>query len=167
MRPPLLLTGGPAAGKSATARRVAAKFDRVAVIDVDDIRQLVVAGHAAPWEGQEGASQHRLGVRNACTLARQFQHGGFDVVLADVVTVETMALYHQLLPQVMVLRLQVSIVEARRRAGLRPAYLSEAEFTDLHAQQTETESLMDHVIDVDQLDLREQVDAVIALWPDR
>jgi hypothetical protein len=62
MRVPLVLTGGPAVGKSATARLVALSRPLAAVIDVDEIRQLVISGHAAPWEGQEGRRQHRLGV---------------------------------------------------------------------------------------------------------
>jgi dephospho-CoA kinase len=38
MRRPLLLTGGPAAGKSATSLRMVDTLRRAAVIDVDDIR---------------------------------------------------------------------------------------------------------------------------------
>src|SRR5215212_7138659 len=66
---PTSLTGGPAAGKSATARRLVEPLRRAAVIDVDDIRHLVVAGHAAPWDGAEGQLQQRIGVENACALA--------------------------------------------------------------------------------------------------
>jgi hypothetical protein len=70
--PPLVLTGGPAAGKSTTAHALAARRTRCAVVDVDDVRQLVVSGAAAPWEGLEGREQQRLGVTNACGLARNF-----------------------------------------------------------------------------------------------
>ena len=97
MHPPLLLTGGPAAGKSATSRRLVESLRRAAVIDVDDIRHLVVAGHAAPWEGTEGQRQQRIGVENACDLARRFLHEGVDVVLCDVISHETAALYRDLL----------------------------------------------------------------------
>jgi predicted kinase len=65
----LVLTGGPAAGKSTTARRLAQTRPRAALIDVDDIRQLIVSGAAAPWEGDEGRRQQHLGVENACGLA--------------------------------------------------------------------------------------------------
>ncbi len=64
-----LLTGPPAAGKSTTARVLADAQPVAAMIDVDDIRQLVVAGHAAPWDGEAGLRQQRLGVENACDLA--------------------------------------------------------------------------------------------------
>jgi predicted kinase len=58
----MLLTGGPASGKSATAAELAKTLPRVAVNDVDDIRHLVVAGHAAPCEGDDGVLQQRIGV---------------------------------------------------------------------------------------------------------
>jgi hypothetical protein len=63
MRPPLLLTG-----------------------------HLVIAGHAAPWEGKEGQLQQRIGVENACVLARRFLDRSIDVVLSDVLNHETAAL---------------------------------------------------------------------------
>ena len=66
MGPPLVLTGGPAVGKSTTANHVARRYARAAVIEVDDVRQLVVSGAAAPWDGAEGVAQQRLGVDNAC-----------------------------------------------------------------------------------------------------
>lgn len=81
MTRPLVLTGGPAVGKSTTAQRLGHEQSRAAVIDVDDSRQLVVAGAAVPWNGEEGAAQHRLGVLNACALATRF-----DVLIADVLT---------------------------------------------------------------------------------
>ena len=61
---PLLITGPPAAGKSATARALAGLLPLAAVIDVDDLRQLVVAGHAAPWDGESGLV-HQLMERGA------------------------------------------------------------------------------------------------------
>ncbi|MEH0845970.1 hypothetical protein V6U81_26685 [Micromonospora sp. CPCC 205711] len=39
----LVLTGGPAVDKSTTGRLLARRCARAALIDVDDIRQLVVA----------------------------------------------------------------------------------------------------------------------------
>jgi len=55
-RRPLILTGAPAVGKSVTAQSLAARRERCAVIDVDDVRQLVVGGHAAPWDANEDAT---------------------------------------------------------------------------------------------------------------
>ena len=97
-------------------------------IDVDDIRQLVVAGHAAPWDGEAGLFQQRLGVENACDLARRFASSGIEVVIADVVTVQTAELYRTRLPSVLIVHLRISLAEARRRATQRPVYLTEDEF---------------------------------------
>jgi shikimate kinase len=40
---PLILTGAPAVGKTTCGRALAVERDRAAYIDVDDIRQLIVA----------------------------------------------------------------------------------------------------------------------------
>jgi predicted kinase len=163
MRPPLLLTGGPAAGKSATALRLVKPLRRAAVIDVDDIRHLVVAGHAAPWEGSEGQLQQRIGVENACGLTRRYLHWGIDVVLSDVLNYETTALYRHLLPGILIVQLRLSLAEARRRASLRPVYLTEEEFDALHALQA-VDLEPDQILDVGSLTLDAQFDAVARLW---
>ena len=161
---PLLLTGPPAAGKSTTARVLADTLSFAAVIDVDDIRQLVVAGHAAPWDGEAGLFQQRLGVENACDLARRFASSGIEVVIADVVTVQTAELYRTRLPSVLIVHLRISLAEARRRATQRPVYLTEDEFELLHRQQPSDAQPYDHVVDVDGLDLAAQVAAVRDRW---
>ena len=163
MRPPLLLTGGPAAGKSATALRLVEPLRRAAVIDVDDIRHLVVAGHAAPWEGTEGQLQQRIGVENACDLARRYLHWGIEVVMSDVLTYETAALYRHLLPGILIVQLRLPLAEARRRASLRPVYLTEDEFNALHALQAK-DLAPDHILEVGPLTLSDQSDAVERLW---
>jgi predicted kinase len=161
---PLLITGPPAAGKSATARALAGLLPLAAVIDVDDLRQLVVAGHAAPWDGESGLVQQRLGVENACDLARRFHGENIEVVIADVVTLETAALYRERLPAVMIVHLRISVAEARRRATQRPVHLTDEEFELLHAQQPVDARLYDHVIEVDRLDLAAQVGEVRRVW---
>ena len=40
---PLILTGGPAVGKTTRGRALAVERDRAASIDVDDIRPLILA----------------------------------------------------------------------------------------------------------------------------
>lgn len=161
---PLLLTGPPAAGKSATARELAARLPLAAVLDVDDIRQLVVSGHAAPWDGPAGADQQRIGVENTCDLARRFLGAGISVVIADVVSVATAALYRSRLPAVMIIQLRISFDEARRRASRRPVHLTDDEFRLLHRDHPDDSALYDHVVEVDGLDLAAQVGAVRRLW---
>ena len=167
VHPPLLLTGGPAAGKSTTARRLASALPRAAVIDVDDVRQLIVAGHAAPWEGEEGVRQRRIGVENACDLARRFLLAKIDVVLSDVVDHDTLGLYRRLLPGVIVVKLQLSRAEARRRAAGRPVHITEREFDLLHAQDEAANLPVDQIVDVEHLALADQVEAVQRAWTRR
>jgi predicted kinase len=164
MRPPLVLTGGPAVGKSSTARLLAQLRPRAAVIDVDDVRHMVVSGHAAPWEGEDGRHQQRLGVENACGLARNFVAQGIETVLADVITPDTMPLYRQWLPYAVVVRLQVTMDEARRRAMSRTQYLTGEEFETLHLEDARHPPPADHRLDVTDYDINEQVAAIAALW---
>ncbi len=101
-RPPLILTGGPAAGKTTTGRALAHSRPKAAFIDVDDIRQLVVTGAATAWEGREGQQQMHLAARNVCALAINFHLAGFDVVIADVLDAATALTYRQHLPDALV-----------------------------------------------------------------
>lgn len=164
MLPVLVLTGGPAVGKSSTAGLLARSRPRAAVIDVDDIRQLVVSGAVAPWQGEEGRRQQRLGVQNACQLARRFLDSAIDVVIADVVSPDTLLLYRRLLPDAVVVHLQVSLAEARRRAATRTVYLTDEEFEALHVGDREHPPSADHQLDVTGLTLEQQADRVAHLW---
>ena len=164
MRPPLLLTGPPAAGKSTTARALAESASLAAVVDVDDLRHLVVAGHAAPWEGAAGRRQQQLGVSNACDLARRFHAAGIEVVLADVVTPATAEQYRQLLPDLRIVRLRLPVAVARRRARTRPVHLRDDEFDRLHVLDGEATFPVDHLVDVGELDPAQQTDVIRALW---
>lgn len=159
----LVLTGGPAAGKSTTALALATTTPRTAFIDVDDVRQLVKNGGAAPWDGEKGASQQLLGVRNATCLASNFVGQGINVTVADVVNPITLALYRELLPDVLVVRLTLGLEEARRRAAQRTVYLTDAEFEELHRQQGDNLQV-DHELDVADMGIDEQVAAVMKIW---
>jgi len=151
-------------GKSTTARLLALATARAAVVDVDDVRQLIVAGGAAPWQGPDGLAQQRLGVENACSLASSFHAAGFDVILADVLTPVTLELYRQRLLGCLIVRLHVSHQEARRRAATRTVYLTDAEFTQLHDQDRDAPPPADYDLDITNLTIEEQVAAVTALW---
>ena len=163
-RPPLILTGGPAVGKSVTARALAEVRPRCAVIEVDDVRQLVVSGAAAPWEGKEGREQQRLGVTNACGLARNFLAMGIEVVVADVLTPETSDLYRRELPGCLIVHMTVGLSEAMRRAASRTVWLTDLEFRMLHDADAANPPDADHRVQVDTLDLQEQTEKVARLW---
>lgn len=161
---PLVLTGGPAVGKSVTGRALAGGRARCAFIDVDDVRQLVVAGAAAPWEGAEGREQRRLGVVNACSLARNFVALGIEVVVSDVLTPETCELYRRELPGCLIVHMTVEFPEALWRAATRKVWLTDDEFRMLHQADAANPPAADHRIQVDGLDLQNQVEKVARLW---
>jgi tRNA uridine 5-carbamoylmethylation protein Kti12 len=81
----LILTGPPASGKSSVARALAERYDRVAHVDVDTLRHFVTPTGYAKAGQPERARQLRLGVRNACDLARNFLEERFAVIVDDVV----------------------------------------------------------------------------------
>lgn len=54
---------------------------------------MVLQPHKALWDGDEGRAQQRLGIQNACPLARNFAGAGFPIVIHDVLSDETARLY--------------------------------------------------------------------------
>ncbi|MEP6697970.1 MAG: AAA family ATPase [Pseudonocardiales bacterium] len=135
----VVLAGGPGAGKSTIARAVAPLRRRCAVIEVDDVRQMLVQPHVAPWDGAEGLRQQRLGVSNAAQLAIGFADDGGDVVIADVVNNGMAALYRQALggQGVQIVHLRVSEALARDRAAGRHYSLTDEQMRALHAAQSD------------------------------
>jgi predicted kinase len=160
---PLVLSGGPAVGKSTCGRRLAEEKERAAFIDADDIRQLVVAGDATLWSGADGREQHLLACRNTAALARNFAAAGFDVVIADVVTSEALPVYRAELPDCVVLHLALPLGDARERASTRPVYLTDDEFDHLH-DLLSVPPEVDVVLDVTGLTVDEQTDAIRRAW---
>lgn len=147
-----------------TGRALAGGRLRCAFVDVDDVRQLVVAGAAAPWEGVEGQEQQRLGVTNACGLARNFVAVGIEVVVADVLTPETCDLYRHELPGCLIVHMTVSFPEALRRAASRKVWLTDDEFRMLHEADAANPPAADHRLQVDGLDVQSQTKKLERLW---
>ena len=160
---PLVLSGGPAVGKSTCARRLAEERDRGAFIDADDIRQLVVAGDATLWSGDEGRVQHVLAARNVAGLARNLADAGFVVTVADVVTAEALAVYRAELPDCVVIHLALTVSDAREGAATRTVYLTDDEFDLLHDGMASPPAV-DVVLDVGGLTVDEQTDAIRRAW---
>lgn len=163
-RPPLVLTGGPAIGKSTAARLLTAARERCAVIEVDDVRQLIIAGHAAPWQGADGRRQHLLGVNNAAALVRNFAAADFESVVTDVITPTTIGTYRAELPEAFLVRLRLPLGEARERAATRTRFLTAAEFDTLHAHEQSDPPAVDATLDVSGLTIDQQVLAIERAW---
>lgn len=162
LRRPLVLTGGPAAGKTTTGRTLAERLSRAAFVDVDDVRQLVVAGHE--WLGPEGDAQRALGVMNAAALAREFLRAGFDVAIADVVTPVTARVYRDELPTCLLVHLVIGVDEARHRTAGRHNWITDAEFAELHRLDAASPPVVDERLDVSGLSAAAQQEAVEDLW---
>lgn len=160
---PLILSGGPAVGKTTCARALAVAHERAAYIDGDDIRQLVVSGAATLWSGPEGQAQHELAARNVTDLARNFLADGFAVTASDVVTSEVLPVYRAQLPECFIVHLAISLDEARARATTRPVYITDQEFELLH-RVTATPPAVDLVIDVTDMTVGEQISRIRDAW---
>ena len=82
----LILTGPHGVGKSTVALALADRYDRVAHVEVDQLRHIVTpTGYKAP--GKDGFErQHAIAVRNASDIARNFYAERFAVIIDDVLT---------------------------------------------------------------------------------
>jgi len=135
----VVLTGPAGAGKNTIARSFAQKSDRCAIIDVDDVRQMLVQPHKAPWEGEEGHRQQLLGARNSIILAKNFAGDDSDVLILDVLSDETATLYKEGLKEFnpRIILLLPTYEEVKKRIGTRPKFLKDEELELVYKSQTE------------------------------
>lgn len=160
---PLLLSGGPAVGKTTCARALAADQKRAACIDGDDVRQLIVSGAATLWSGPEGRAQHALAARNTASLARNLSDAGFAVTASDVVTPEVLPVYRSQLPACFIVHLAITLDEARKRATTRPVYITDEEFELLH-RISATPPPVDLVLNVTGMTVDDQIASIRDAW---
>lgn len=81
-----LITGPAGSGKSSTSKALAEKFERSAVIEVDNLRAMIKGGHVRPYPyNEEVELQASLIVKNACDMANNFLEKGFNVFIDGVV----------------------------------------------------------------------------------
>ena len=94
----IVLSGPPGAGKTAVADALIERFDRLLLVEVDDLRHWVKAGFRQPWaDDRQAREQLELAVRNACAIARESVAMRYSVVIADVVLPWQAVLYRELL----------------------------------------------------------------------
>jgi hypothetical protein len=168
----IVITGPSASGKNAVAQELATRLPRVAIVDVETVRRFAVQPHKLPsaveadWN-TPGDLDWRLAVRIAAMSGNALSKDGFTVLILDVVTTESAALYRGLLgPRAKVVQLLPSYTETLRRFQLRGPeagglQLSEAEFDRLYRQQ-ESLTAQDHRLDNSDLSAAEAAAAMEA-----
>lgn len=160
----LIIISGPAAsGKNTISQAIAENKENCAVIDVDIVRWMYRVPHKAPWEGAVGKEQQRLGVENACILAKQFLGKNIDVIILDVLQDDTASLYKELLSEHLpkIVLLLPSYEEAYKRFTNRPHTISEDEFKMVYEWQKEL-TVYDKKIDNTNHSIEETVAEIMA-----
>lgn len=80
----IVLTGPPGAGKSTTARALAAGFDKAVHLHTDDFWHYIVAGMIPPYL-PESLEQNQTVVRVIADVAYGYAEGGYTVVVDGIV----------------------------------------------------------------------------------
>jgi len=85
-----VITGQLAAGKSTVARAILARYPTGLHVDVDAIREMVVAGLASPLEWTpETTRQFEIAIRASVLLALTYHEEGFAVAIEGAVDPES------------------------------------------------------------------------------
>jgi hypothetical protein len=134
----LILTGPTASSKNTVGRFVATARERCAVVDCDVVRAMLVQPHRAPWQGDEGKAQQILGARLVSMLAERLALAGWEVIVLDVLTAETAALYRDLLQRFkpVIVQLMPTFDAVQRRSDRRGPLLTDAEFHMVYQAQS-------------------------------
>jgi hypothetical protein len=135
----LIITGPTAAGKNTVGRALALRHARCAVVDFDAVRAMFVQPHRAPWQGDEGRGQQMLGVELACGLAAGFADAGWAVILLDVLSETTAAIYRARLARFRpaIVQLLPDPATNQQRFQARGPVLTAAEFAAVYAEQAQ------------------------------
>jgi predicted kinase len=152
----VLFTGPAGAGKSTLALAWCRTRARAVRIELDEVRDLIVAGRLDPQiPSEEQGEQYGAAVRASLALARQFLTDGYDVAITDAVDPAAYQRYWrpalgQVEPEIVVIRPDLPTTLARSAA--REKRVLEAHSRGQHAaarawpaaRQVDTTSLSIH-----------------------
>jgi chloramphenicol 3-O-phosphotransferase len=144
----ILLSGPPGSGKTSVAGAICERFDRMLLVEVDDLRHMVRAGYRHPSIADHQAlEQLELGSRNASAIALQSIAMRYAVVVTDIITAQATEWYRDALARssarVELVTLLPTIEETLRRDATCTDSLPERS-RDLHQQLTR-ESVAGHL----------------------
>jgi chloramphenicol 3-O-phosphotransferase len=167
----LILTGPPGSGKSTVALALADRYDRVAHVQVDQLRHMITpTGYVPPTRpGLAWERQNLLAIHNACALARNFLTERFGVIIDDVITAPSeLDAYLDGLREcgvpVHFVRLMPSLAECRRRDKARAERrVAPGRIAAVHAQMTGAGMFAGATIDSTRLSVEQTTDRVQAL----
>jgi tRNA uridine 5-carbamoylmethylation protein Kti12 len=83
--PVLILTGPPGAGKTTTARVLAARFPRSVHLESDAFFRFIASGHVAPWR-RESHEQNRAVMGIVATAAAGYADAGYLTIIDGIVS---------------------------------------------------------------------------------
>ncbi len=135
----LIISGPTASGKNTVGHLLALQRERCAVVDFDLVRKMFVKPHQPPWAGEEGKAQQFLGVKQVCSLAENFSEAGWEVIILDVLSLETVKIYRHLLYQnnLKIVQLLPTFEELNQRFYQRGACLTDDELKMVYEEQSE------------------------------
>jgi gluconate kinase len=123
-----VISGVSASGKSTVARLLAERFERGVCVPGDTIRAMIASGRVdvRPDSGPEALRQLTLRYAGALRVADVFLHGGFDVVVEDVIIGPVLRDFLGLVPvpefHLVFLDPDTAAIERRERERDRIAY---------------------------------------------